>query len=165
MPVPHPGALLCMQFRQKLANFAVFCARHFFDRITSYNLESMNERKWLRRILFLETVAGTACVPQACHCRFIFSTCMPIYIGLHVEFRLLASLCCFAACICSHLCISVAYISCHSSHCISSIACHVLTPPYTVCHVDDYLSPSLPMYTHLEVCISQTLCCTSPREA
>lgn len=80
MPVPQPGALLCMQFRQKLANFAVFCARHFFDRITSYNLESMNERKWLRRILFLETVAGTACVPQACHCHYIFSTCMPIYI-------------------------------------------------------------------------------------
>ena len=85
-----------MQFRQKLANFAVFCARHFFDRITSYNLENMNERKWLRRILFLETVAGSlfvpsmggllggvcmcggwegggggvgrACVPEACHC-------------------------------------------------------------------------------------------------
>jgi len=47
-----------MQFRQKLANFAVYVARHFFDGITSYNLESMNERKWLRRILFLETVAG-----------------------------------------------------------------------------------------------------------
>ena len=53
-----------MQLRQKLANFAVFCARHFFDRITSYNLESMNERKWLRRILFLETVAGRAFVPS-----------------------------------------------------------------------------------------------------
>lgn len=52
----HVG--ICLQFRQKLANFAVFCARHFFDGITSYNLESMNERKWLRRILFLETVAG-----------------------------------------------------------------------------------------------------------
>jgi len=50
----------CMQFRQKLANFAVYVARHFFDGITSYNLESMNERKWLRRILFLETVAGKA---------------------------------------------------------------------------------------------------------
>ncbi len=50
----------CMQFRQKLANFAVFVARHFFDGITSYNLESMTERKWLRRILFLETVAGKA---------------------------------------------------------------------------------------------------------
>ena len=49
-----------MQFRQKLANFAVFLARNFFDRITSYNLESMTERKWLRRILFLETVAGKA---------------------------------------------------------------------------------------------------------
>ena len=53
-------AAACMQFRQKLANFGVFVARQFFDRITSYNLESMNERKWLRRILFLETVAGAA---------------------------------------------------------------------------------------------------------
>ncbi len=49
-----------MQFRQKLANFAVYVARHFFDGITSYDLESMTERKWLRRILFLETVAGKA---------------------------------------------------------------------------------------------------------
>ena len=47
-------------FRQQLANFAVYVARHFFDGITSYNLESMTERKWLRRILFLETVAGKA---------------------------------------------------------------------------------------------------------
>ncbi len=36
------------------------CGTHFFDGITSYNLESMTERKWLRRILFLETVAGKA---------------------------------------------------------------------------------------------------------
>ena len=47
-----------LQVRQKAANTAVYVARQFFDRITSYNLESMNERKWLRRILFLETVAG-----------------------------------------------------------------------------------------------------------
>lgn len=53
-----PKHIVPEKFRQKLANFAVYVARHFFDGITSYNLESMNERKWLRRILFLETVAG-----------------------------------------------------------------------------------------------------------
>ena len=47
-----------LQARQKLANLAVFIARSFFDRITSYDLHSMNEKKWLRRIIFLETVAG-----------------------------------------------------------------------------------------------------------
>lgn len=47
-----------MQFRQKVANSAVYAARQTFDRLTSYNLEDMNERKWLRRFLFLETVAG-----------------------------------------------------------------------------------------------------------
>ncbi|DBB18396.1 TPA: hypothetical protein ACH3X3_000047 [Trebouxia sp. C0006] len=53
-----PKHIVPEKFRQKLANFAVYVARHFFDGITSYNLESMTERKWLRRILFLETVAG-----------------------------------------------------------------------------------------------------------
>ena len=47
-----------MQFRQKVANSAVYLARNTFDRLTTYNLESMNERKWLRRFLFLETIAG-----------------------------------------------------------------------------------------------------------
>lgn len=47
-----------LQMRQKLASLAVFVARSFFDRITGYNLENMTEKKWLRRILFLETVAG-----------------------------------------------------------------------------------------------------------
>lgn len=47
-----------MQFRQKAANTMVYIARNTFDRFTSYNLEDMNERKWLRRFLFLETIAG-----------------------------------------------------------------------------------------------------------
>ena len=36
----------------------MYVARNTFDRLTSYNLENMDERKWLRRFLFLETVAG-----------------------------------------------------------------------------------------------------------
>ena len=47
-----------LQVRQKAANTAVYVARQFFDRVTGYNLENMDERKWLRRFLFLETVAG-----------------------------------------------------------------------------------------------------------
>lgn len=47
-----------MQLRQKVANMAVFMSRTMFDRFTSYNLEDMNESKWLRRFLFLETIAG-----------------------------------------------------------------------------------------------------------
>ena len=49
---------VCVQIRQRAASTAVFLARIVFDRITSYNLDSMNEQKWLRRFLFLETVAG-----------------------------------------------------------------------------------------------------------
>ena len=48
------------QFRQKAANTAVYVARKSFDTATSYKLEDMNERKWLRRFLFLETIAGEA---------------------------------------------------------------------------------------------------------
>ena len=49
----------CVQARQKLANFAVYVMRHVFDGMTSYsNLEAMSAKKWLRRIIFLETVAG-----------------------------------------------------------------------------------------------------------
>ena len=52
------SCVACLQFRQKLANTAVFIARHCFDAATSYKLDSMSEKKWLRRIIFLETVAG-----------------------------------------------------------------------------------------------------------
>lgn len=50
-----------VQIRQKLANTGVFVMRTVFDRATSYNLEGMSEKKWLRRILFLETIAGKNC--------------------------------------------------------------------------------------------------------
>ena len=50
-----------MQVRQKAASTVVYMARTIFDRFTSYNLEDMNERKWLRRFIFLETVAGRLC--------------------------------------------------------------------------------------------------------
>ena len=50
-----------VQIRQKLANTGVFVMRTVFDRVTSYNLEGMSEKKWLRRILFLETIAGKNC--------------------------------------------------------------------------------------------------------
>ncbi|KAL3152979.1 hypothetical protein ABBQ38_012008 [Trebouxia sp. C0009 RCD-2024] len=44
--------------RQKAANMVVYLSRTMFDRFTSYNPEDMNERKWLRRFIFLETIAG-----------------------------------------------------------------------------------------------------------
>lgn len=47
-----------MQVRQKAANMVVYLSRTMFDRFTSYNPEDMNERKWLRRFIFLETIAG-----------------------------------------------------------------------------------------------------------
>lgn len=47
------------KWRQKLANFGVYVMRHVFDGMTSYsNLEAMSAKKWLRRIIFLETIAG-----------------------------------------------------------------------------------------------------------
>ena len=135
-PSQHPETShLCMQFRQKLANFAVFCARHFFDRITSYNLESMTERKWLRRILFLETVAGTACLLRACHClassllicsyinptcRICVCVCVYIYIIFGLEMHLL---CASLLPRCSLLPNSVACTLCHGGHRIPVIAC------------------------------------------
>jgi threonyl-tRNA synthetase len=32
--------------------------RAVFDRVTGYNTETMTEAQWLRRMIFLETVAG-----------------------------------------------------------------------------------------------------------
>jgi len=43
--------------RQKLALAAITTVRWTFDKVTGYGPE-MNEQKWLRRIVFLETVAG-----------------------------------------------------------------------------------------------------------
>ena len=42
----------------RLAYSMVKCVRGSFDIITRYNPEKMNERQWLNRIVFLETVAG-----------------------------------------------------------------------------------------------------------
>jgi hypothetical protein len=44
-------------FTQRLGLAAVQLARGGFDRATGYGAD-MDERKWLQRILFLETVAG-----------------------------------------------------------------------------------------------------------
>lgn len=45
-------------FKDKLAMTAVKIARTSVDLMTRYNPEKMNERQWLNRIIFLETVAG-----------------------------------------------------------------------------------------------------------
>ena len=76
----------CVQSRQKAASTAVYVARSIFDRATTYNLESMNECKWLRRILFLETVAGMitaklfkiGVLPQALCSAQCVTTCAPV---------------------------------------------------------------------------------------
>ena len=44
--------------KDKIAYGAVQGVRKFFDVLSGYNPETMNERKWLNRIIFLETVAG-----------------------------------------------------------------------------------------------------------
>lgn len=62
-PKAHLRSPTCLQISQKLAITVVWMARAFFDRITGYDLENMNEKKWLRRILFLETVAGRQTQP------------------------------------------------------------------------------------------------------
>ena len=45
-------------FRDKLALMMIRFTRGSFDFITRYNPEKMDERAWLNRIIFLETVAG-----------------------------------------------------------------------------------------------------------
>ena len=42
----------------KMALTAITVVRKFFDTITRYNPEKMNERDWLMRFIILETVAG-----------------------------------------------------------------------------------------------------------
>ena len=44
--------------KDKLALTMVKSVRTFFDTITGYNPEKMNERDWLLRCIILETVAG-----------------------------------------------------------------------------------------------------------
>lgn len=45
-------------FRDRLAMRAIWLVRSTFDRVTRYDPKNMNERDWLNRIVFLETVAG-----------------------------------------------------------------------------------------------------------
>jgi hypothetical protein len=45
-------------FKDHLSYGAVWAARRGFDLFTGYNPAKMDERKWLNRIIFLETVAG-----------------------------------------------------------------------------------------------------------
>lgn len=51
-PAPNP------QIYQKVAFKAIQTVRSAFDKATGYNHSSMTEAQWLRRMLFLETVAG-----------------------------------------------------------------------------------------------------------
>jgi hypothetical protein len=45
-------------WQDRLAKSAIRWIRYFFDTITSYNVDRMNEDKWVTRCIFLETVAG-----------------------------------------------------------------------------------------------------------
>ena len=47
-----------VNFRDRFALGFLKCVRKTFDFATRYNPETMQEREWLTRILFLETVAG-----------------------------------------------------------------------------------------------------------
>ncbi len=49
--------LVSAQFREKLALTSINITRSAFDIATGYG-PNMDEKKWLRRIIFLETVAG-----------------------------------------------------------------------------------------------------------
>jgi len=48
----------CLQLHQRLAFQTISAIRSGFDLATGYHPDRMNEAKWLRRIIFLETVAG-----------------------------------------------------------------------------------------------------------
>eukprot|EP00879_Flechtneria_rotunda_P007838 GHRR01008214.1.p1 GENE.GHRR01008214.1~~GHRR01008214.1.p1 ORF type:complete len:308 (+),score=120.42 GHRR01008214.1:590-1513(+) len=53
-----PQHLPPKMLHQKLAFRAIQMVRKVFDLATGYNPDNMNEAQWLRRIIFLETVAG-----------------------------------------------------------------------------------------------------------
>jgi hypothetical protein len=44
--------------REKLALFSIKVVRSSFDFISRYDEEKMTEKKWINRVIFLETVAG-----------------------------------------------------------------------------------------------------------
>ena len=41
-----------------MALFGVRTVRFCFDKVTGYSEDKMTEKQWLRRILFLEAIAG-----------------------------------------------------------------------------------------------------------
>ena len=49
---------LVPQLAERLAMRSIGATRWVFDKATGYRPDSMTEAAWLRRILFLETVAG-----------------------------------------------------------------------------------------------------------
>ena len=54
VPYHHPPK----DFRDRLAFYMIKSTRFSYDLITRFNPETMNERSWLTRIIFLETIAG-----------------------------------------------------------------------------------------------------------
>jgi hypothetical protein len=62
--LPACRRVAALQLHQKLALRAVQAMRSGFDLATGYKLnKAMDEGHWLRRIIFLETVAGGCWVP------------------------------------------------------------------------------------------------------
>ena len=58
-----------VQALEHVALWGVRTMRFTFDKVTGYNEDKMTEKQWLRRILFLEAIAGilsTSCI-QTCH--------------------------------------------------------------------------------------------------
>ena len=49
---------MCVQFLEHVALYGVRTMRWSFDTVTRYNEDKMTEKQWLRRILFLEAIAG-----------------------------------------------------------------------------------------------------------
>lgn len=58
-------AAYALQLHEKLAYRAIQTVRYIFDRVTGYTEVGMTEQLWLRRIIFLETVAG-GLKPERC---------------------------------------------------------------------------------------------------
>ena len=63
-----------LQFSEKTGLWAVTAMRWSFDKLTGYP-HNMTEKKWLQRIVFLETVAGQTykkpSKPFVCQCSYI----------------------------------------------------------------------------------------------
>jgi hypothetical protein len=61
---------------QKVGFHAIQLIRSAFDKATGYN-DDMDEKRWLQRMIFLETVAGAApAADQAPSCCLLASTCV-----------------------------------------------------------------------------------------